>query len=123
MRSLIAISLLTLSATAQAEPIEVWECTTESQGNITVQVTATVEAGGKTGHISLAGIAHDTVFEVAGFDRRWDFGVRADRTFRYAFVIDPEGHAKYFDFGNNETKVQPMHYMKCRQTRAAKALN
>ena len=120
MKIFLAIALLMIVSIAQAKSIEVWECKDAYTSSETVLVTATVEEGRKKGGISVAGVTHNARFEVAGFDRRWDFGLLSDRSYRYAFVIEPNGDAKYFDFGaKKEAKAQ--NFMKCLQTDAEKS--
>jgi hypothetical protein len=119
MKVLPIVVLLMIVATAEAKPIEVWECKDIFADSETVLVTATVEAGRKKGSISVAGVMHSARFEVAGFDRRWDFGERS-RSYRYAFVIEPDGDAAYFDFGD-EKKANAKKVMKCRQTDVEKS--
>lgn len=120
MRSLIAISLLILSATAQAEPIEVWECKDLSGDWDSILVIATVEAGRKEGRISVAGVTHVATFRVEGFSRMWHFGSLVNDVLNYTFEIEPNGRGNYFDFSNGTPAEQTMR-MKCRQKPAAKA--
>jgi len=122
MRLLIAVVLLTAGAIAQAAPAEVWECKDVYASWDTILVTATVEDGRQIGNISVAGVTHAAHFQVAGFDRRWDFDLLPNRSYRYSFIIKPNGDATYFDFGNEE-KAMPSNFMKCRQERTAKAPN
>lgn len=120
MKVLPIVVLLMIVSTAEAKPIEVWECKDMYADSETVLVTATVEEGRKKGSISVAGVTHSTRFEVAGFDRRWDFGLLPSRSYRYAFVIEPNGDARYFDFGG-EKEAKARNVMKCRQTDAEKS--
>lgn len=114
---LITALLLTASATAQASPVEKWECMDVIGSWETILVTATVETGRKKGNISVAGVTHAAEFQVAGFDRRWDFGPMPNRGYRYAFVIRPNGDASYFDFGNEaKATAKPSNFMMCRLT-------
>jgi len=120
MKVLPIVVLLMIVATAEAKPVEVWECKDKYADSETVLVTATVEEGRKKGSISVAGVTHSTQFEVAGFDRRWDFGLLPSRSYRYAFVIEPNGDARYFDFGD-EKEAKARNVMECRQTDAEKS--
>lgn len=125
MRLFVAFVLLSTSAIAHASPVEAWECVdgidTSSES---ILVTATVESGRKNGNISVAGVTHAAVFEVAGFDRRWDFGLLANHRFRYAFIIRPNGDATYFEFGEEgKAKGKASNFMKCRQSGTANAPN
>ena len=74
MRLLIAVVLIASGVTAQASPVEVWECKDRypSASWKEILVTATVEAGRKEGKISVAGVTHTARYQVSGFNRRWD---------------------------------------------------
>lgn len=122
MKRFAAVVLLTASAATHASPIEVWDCADAFNPEGPVLVTATVESGRKKGHISVAGVTKAAAFEVAGFDRRWDFGLLQNGRYRYAFIIEPNGDAKYFDFGDAKT-ARPSNLMKCRQVDAKDAPN
>ncbi len=115
MRLFVALVLLIASAMTHASPVEVWECRDlHADSWDSILVTATVETGRKKGNISVAGVTQAAMFQVAGFNRRWDFGRLPDRSYRYAFVIEPNGDAAYFDFGN-AAKAKPSNFMTCRQ--------
>lgn len=123
MRQFVAVVLLIASAMAYASPVEVWECRDLHARNWeSILVTATVESGRKKGNISVAGVTHEAVFQVEGFDRRWDFGLLANRSYRYSFVIKPNGDAIYFDF-KDKAEAKPGNFMTCRQIGAANAPN
>ena len=118
---LTVVLLLTASAAAQASPVETWECRDNYRGTGAILVTATVEPGRKRGSIAVAGVKHATVFQVAGFDRRWDFGLSNNHS-QYAFIIEPNGNAQYFDFGKKR-EASPSKLMQCIETGAANAPN
>jgi hypothetical protein len=115
----MTVTLLAANAAVPASPVETWECRAGFSSG-PVLVTATVESGRTKGKIAVAGVTKTTRFEVAGFDRRWDFGQQPDGTFRYSFIIKPDGNATYFDFGNAKS-AKPSDYMTCSQVDAAKA--
>lgn len=68
-----------------------------------IVVIASVNPDGKTGTIKVAGVTHQAVYRVQGFDRRWDFGLEDDNSYSYAFVLRPDGAAVYFDFSGVDT--------------------
>ena len=117
MKRFVAVVLLTASVTTHASPVEVWQCTDVFSPDGSILVTASVESGRKRGNISVAGVTHASAFEVAGFDRRWDFGLLQDGSYRYAFIIKPNSDAAYYDFGGKKTG-KPNNVMKCRQVDA-----
>lgn len=102
---------------ATSKPVEIWECRdffADDWKNILVR--ATVDSGRTKGTIAVAGVTHEAKFQVEGFDRRWDFGLSAEGRYRYAFTIEPNGDAKYFDFGSgNEMTAKASNLMKCRE--------
>ncbi len=119
MRIVAAVGLLIVSAVSHAGPVEVWTCKDKyTYGQ--VLVTATVDEGRETGTIEVAGVTQSTKFQVAGFDRRWDFGLLPTGGFQYTFVIKPNGDASYYDFGDAK-EAKPSNLMKCKQTGASKA--
>jgi hypothetical protein len=97
-----------------AEVIETWTCTERYGGEILV--VASVNAGRETGKIKVAGVVHETIFQTKGFERRWDFGLAHDSTYDYAFVVEPNGDASYYDFSRSKKGgiVKPSIFMKCK---------
>ena len=122
MRLLITLVLLIVGEVAQAKPVEVWECKDVFASWDTILVTATVEDGRQKGNIYVAGVTYVADFQVAGFDRRWDFGARPKSGYQYAFIIEPNGGASYYDFGN-ENSAKPKNVMTCREKNIVKAPN
>ncbi len=112
MRLPLAVVLLIFCSAANSKEVEAWACKDLIQPGGDVLVTATVEEGRKTGTIYVAGVTHKARFEVEGFDRRWDFGPLRDSSFRYAFIIKPNGDGAYYDFGTDK-KTKPSNFMKC----------
>jgi hypothetical protein len=114
MKLTLAVSCLSIVSVAQAKPVEIWECQESSFGNWNnILVVATADDGRRSGSIQVAGVTHHAQFQIEGFDRRWDFGSISD-PFRYAFVIQPNGSALYYDFGG-ESKAKARNIMHCRQ--------
>ena len=98
MKIWIAILVLA-SANANAE---VFKCQsgTEWQEDGEVVVLAVINEDGRSGTINTAGIAHRARVTMEGIDRRWDFDLGANHVYKYAFVISPDGVARYYDFSN-----------------------
>ena len=106
--------LLMLPVATYASPIETWTCT---QGlNTDVLVVAYVNKGRETGTIKVAGVTHNASFSVQGFERRWDFGLTKDKEYTYAFLIQPNGTATYYDFSDvtKGKKTGPKILMSCK---------
>ena len=108
--------LLFFSSFANADPIEIWECKETYGSWDKILVRAVVEKGRKIGTVEVAGVKHNSGFAVKGFNRRWDFGLADDLTYNFAFIIQPNGDASYYDF-STESKAKPSIFMKCRQSK------
>ena len=112
--------LLCLSNPLMGETIvEAWECAEINDGLLlpnwnNILVKATVLEGRENGKIEVAGIIQEAAFAVAGFNRRWDFGLSPNGTYGYAFVMEPNGFASYIAFGKEES-AKPSMFMSCRQ--------
>ena len=67
------------------------------------------------GMVFVAGTAHAARFEVAGLNHRWDFGYNeGGETYRYAFVIEPEGTGAYYDFSTSDDgTAKARRFFKC----------
>ena len=76
---------------------------------LTREMKRSVDLG--SGEVSVAGATYDARFEVAGFNRRWDFG----GDMQYAFVIQPDGSGAYFDFSTVEDggRTGPNQWFQC----------
>jgi hypothetical protein len=89
---------------------ENWDCKDPNDRWNTVIVSARADKSTGKGKIEVAGTSHNTTFEVAGFDRLWQFGeLSADEKqkhgtklqYKYAFRIKPNGTAHYFNLFSN----------------------
>lgn len=102
---------------------EIWECVelrlTPDWNNILVEASVVENKKDdgslrKFGFVVAANTKHLSAYVVNGFIRRWDFDLREDKTYNYAFEIEPSGDAKYYDFGEKD-EAFPSLLMKCRQ--------
>ena len=93
-----------------AQVTERWACYDRFEGGGDVLVRLTRQ--GDSGQVTVAGMTQFAMFQVAGFDRRWDFGIDEDDTFDYAFIISPNGDGRYLDFTSES--VKPSQYYDCR---------
>lgn len=116
MKKLLITLLFVFCHSAFAdEVIETWECQENSYGKWTnILVQANVIKGRKEGKIHVAGVTHNTAFEVKGFNRRWDFGLSDEGTYKFAFVVKPNGTASYYDFSLESQSGSSM-ILHCRQ--------
>ena len=108
---MVLFLLSVTSAAAEDSTIETWTCTANKLGSEVLAI-AYVEKGRETGYIKVAGVIHDALFQITGFDRRWNFGLDDDKYY-YAFVIRPDGSAAYYDFTSTESNVKPNMNMFC----------
>lgn len=72
--------------------------------------------GGKDiiGEVSVAGTTHMAQFQVAGLDRRWDWGCDEETGCRYAFGIRPDGTGKFYDFSvSDDGRAKPSQVFEC----------
>ena len=112
---ILFITLLTPSTIYANNIIEKWECKETYGLWINILVKATVFKGRTKGEIHVAGITHDSYFEIHGFNRRWDFGEANNKgILKYMFKIKPNGEAHYFEFGSEKTAKSSI-ILKCRQ--------
>lgn len=78
--------------------METWRCFGLSDYNKATALFTLirVRSGDKdvSGKVSVAGVTHLTQFQVAGLNRRWDWGELQ----QYAFVIEPDGTGAYYNF-------------------------
>jgi hypothetical protein len=114
-RLFIALSFIYCHSAFSNEAIETWECQENSYGQWTnILVQAQVIKGSTEGTIHVAGVTHRTTFDVKGFKRRWDFGLSDEGTYKFAFVVKPNGTASYYDF-SLESQSGPSMILHCRQ--------
>ncbi len=129
-QTLIALTLVaTVNVQAQDNDsikTEKWQCFDEFDYKETVLVqlehVAYVEGDGKSsgfGEVSVAGTTYPASFQVAGFDRRWNFGEKMN----YSFIIAPDGDGLYYDFTNVEVgdTTKPRDLFKCVLSRPSQA--
>ncbi len=104
----ILVAVVTLGVQAQENKdatTETWRCferTDFLNTTVLVKLTRVTIDNEKFGYgeVSVAGITYPAIFEVAGFNRRWNFGL--DEMWDYSFVIEPNGDGAYYDFSNVE---------------------
>jgi hypothetical protein len=122
--NLIAIAVLILHLlmeTAHAEDIIVFECQSGAywapEGKVLVE--ASIFPGSEFGLVQVAGKDYLAIYELKGFNHRWDFGSNVEENgFEYSFVIKPDGTGLYIDFSNAESGklVRPSQLYICKQT-------
>lgn len=72
--------------------------------------------GGKDfmGEVSIAGAAHLAQFQVAGLNRRWDWGCDEKTGCRYAFSVSPDGTGTFYDFSvSDDGRAKPSQVFEC----------
>ena len=64
-------------------------------------MTLTADLRNGTGTVSLAGTVERTEFRIQGIERRWDWCLADDGTFECAFIVTPDGRARYVSFAGS----------------------
>lgn len=110
---LIAVVLFSVGA-ANAKVIEAFNCFPKGK-SAPVLVEAKILDDGR-GIILAAGQTNYTLYEVKGFDRRWDWTAVGGDVFIYAFIINIHGNGGYYDFSDAEKgeTVFPSQNFDCR---------
>jgi len=104
MKKIIITLLLFISCNSRSEEIlEHWICRERFGAANDILVEAQVMEHRVDGRIHVAGVAYDTAFKIQGFHRRWDFG-----DCKFAFIIQPNGDATYYDFSHKSTATPGM---------------
>ena len=96
----------------------IWRCFAMSDYNKTTALftlTRVRGSNGDFGEVSVAGTTHLASFEIAGLNRRWDFGYdEIKESYLYAFVIEPDGTGLYLDFStSSDGTAKPRNLFKC----------
>ena len=113
------VALLLLAGTASAEEFQCQAGFSWERGDEIVVTAVTDDADSDIGIIEVAGTLHVTTYEVQGFNHRWDFGPLTDGGgHTYAFVIEPDGTGRYFDFSlaDEDGRVRSSQIYICKQT-------
>ena len=93
MRKLVLALLILLSNPVLA--YEEWHCGKYSASSVIVKA---IQGDLKTsGSVEVFGDVHVSFVSLTGFEKRWDFGFD-DGEYKYAFIIGPDGSARYYDF-------------------------
>ena len=70
-----------------------------------------------TGKIAVAGVTHDTHFEIVGINRRWDWNFDNEAGGALdTFIIRSDGEGAYYDFRGVEganTSTGPREFLQC----------
>jgi hypothetical protein len=103
MKTRIALALSILLSAPLALAEETWDCfASQFATSGEPLVVAAIGDDKESGEIHVAGTVHRATYRVVGFKRRWDFGLQPDNTFDYAFIIEPNGQSRYYDFSSVE---------------------
>ncbi len=106
----IVIALVAFASPAKAEQWNCYDNEYSSRVNSSkVIVVVTADTKNNTGKVKVAGTIHSARYSVKGFDRRWDFG-------SYAFLIEPNGYAFYYDFSSSDT-AKPSMILFCKEVK------
>lgn len=90
-------------------------------GGCPVKLTADFDT--RTGTVEVAGTINPTLFRIVGLERRWDWGDDGDGGYPYAFTIETDGTAQYYDFSkvmadaDGVHRTKPSELFKCHRLR------
>lgn len=111
-RLLTVLPLLILSSAAAGQT---FECR-ELLGTGPVLVVASISEDGETGTIKVAGVTHEAIYDVDGFNRTWVFGYDEDMETGYMFRMEPDGKGLYYDFrASNGAATRPSMLFSCQE--------
>lgn len=103
------------SENANTGPDETWSCWEPYDVQKRPLVTLTLYRKSGFGTVQVAGDTQAAQFQIQGFNRRWDFGhTKENGAFSFAFLIEPNGDAAYYDFTRAE-EAEPSQIYRCRQ--------
>jgi len=100
IKLVIVITLVAFAGLANAEQ---WNCY-KNKYSSEVIVVVTADTKNNTGIVKVAGTSQSASYSVQGFNRRWDFGDPNN----YAFVIEPDGDANYYEIMGYGLEVRRM---------------
>ena len=107
-------------AASSVRGVERWQCGDRIDGCVfRCPVTLTADRLLGVGTITIDGaIEQATVFHMDGLDRRWDWCLGADDSYDCAFLIAPNGDARYLKFLPGESTAKPYQLYACRRVRS-----
>ena len=98
------------------EYAEKWGCGNYSDGcfiNCPIRLSADHQLG--IGTIGFFDIVEHTSFGIDGLEKRWNWCLDNNETYRCSFTIDVEGNGKYYKFLNDENTAKPTEIYQCRK--------
>ena len=100
--------------------VERWQCGDRYDGCVfRCPVTLTANRLLGIGTITIDGtIEQATTFHMDGLDRRWDWCLGAGDSYDCAFLIAPNGDARYFKFPPGQSTTKPSQFYACRRGRS-----
>lgn len=84
-------------------------CTIFSTG--CVKLTANLYDG--TGEVRFSGHAERTEFRIDGIERRWNWCMADDYSYKCAFIISVDGTGSYYNFRGTDGTAKPRDLFKC----------
>jgi len=107
-----------LALSSDKQQTETWYCFKLFDRNkATAPVTLfRMRIGGKDfmGEVLVAGTAHIAQFQVAGLNRRWDWGCDEKTGCRYAFSVRPDDTGAFYDFSvSDDGRAKPSQVFEC----------
>ena len=93
-----------------------------SPGKDLVRLDGDVSANiGTVDLLNSAAGSQPTNFTIDGLERRWDWSPESDGTYKYAFVIDPDGDGRYYKLNQYVSTTVLSELFECRQMEEVQA--
>ena len=113
-----ALAFMLLVTSDKPLQMETWRCFKRFDRNKATALFTLVRmrSGGEDaiGEVSIAGVSHMAQFQVAGLNRRWDWGCEERTGCRYAFSITPDDTGSYYDFSvSDDGRARPSQTFEC----------
>ena len=97
---------------------ETWQCfklfDRDKATPLLTLIRMRIEGKDLIGEVSVAGTSHMAQFQVAGLNRRWDWGCDEKTGCRYAFSIRPDDTGTFYDFSvSDDGRAKPSQVFEC----------
>ena len=116
----LATGCTTVDGTApktEATPgVEHWICGDYYEGcglfsSNCVTLVANLRNG--TGEVKFSSFVERTEFRIDGIERRWNWCMQEDYSYRCSFIISVDGTGSYYNFGGTDGTAKPRDLFKC----------
>jgi len=96
--------------------VERWKCGDYFDGcglfsGDCVTLTANVHAG--TGEVEFSDFVEQTEFRIDGIERRWNWCMADDYSYRCSFIVSVDGTGRYYKFSDTDKTAKARDWFKC----------